>query len=437
MKEMILLGAGASIEAGVPGAYKMTTKMLELFEKDRHSGKSTEVLRFVIGGLLFQLGIEGKNPFDGVNVEDLFNAVQLLAKRNELEASPFIGSWHQRVNDLDSFEISQWEIKRLKDEFVTSITNDISKRFDSFRYDGFDRSIDEVINNKFRGRSGFPSHRPSEQLKKLLVTAFKDVERLSSRDHSLTSNIVSLFKQVKEAGKGDIFRATAQLMTDKLVEMVWVEDQNKVAYLNPLVEYVNAKQLTVATLNYDNTIELSAQSQKFDLETGIKEWSESGYFPEKANGIYLLKLHGSIDWALKQENLSSEKPYLQQTIEQIELPRTNPRESYQPALLFGESNKLTAKGPFLDLLRTFGNSLMGCSLLTIIGYSFRDDHINEFIGQWMNNNSQNQLRIINGESFSNNPAPFIQKMLPRANGRINMTTLRAKEGIELFYKNQQ
>jgi hypothetical protein len=77
---MLLFGAGASIEAKVPGAYKMTEAIAERFRQNPSLRKHAHVISFVIGGLLFEAGKNNLNPLSaGVNVEDLFNAVQLLA----------------------------------------------------------------------------------------------------------------------------------------------------------------------------------------------------------------------------------------------------------------------------------------------------------------------------------------------------------------------
>src|SRR5208282_1598744 len=100
---MILLGAGASKEAGVPATYEMTEKLLELIGRNSvgQNEQHNHVLRFVVGGLLMRRGKNGENPFDGINVEDVFNAIDLLANRENLEADSFIGSWHPLVEELD------------------------------------------------------------------------------------------------------------------------------------------------------------------------------------------------------------------------------------------------------------------------------------------------------------------------------------------------
>ena len=102
MNEMLLLGAGASVEADVPGAFDMTGKIIEHFRSSPMFKEYSAVVSFVTGGLLFKKGIQGANPLTcGVNVEELFNAVQLLSERNTIEAAPFVGSWHAMVEELD------------------------------------------------------------------------------------------------------------------------------------------------------------------------------------------------------------------------------------------------------------------------------------------------------------------------------------------------
>jgi hypothetical protein len=51
-------------------------------------------------------------------------------------------------------------------------------------------------------------------------------------------------------------------------------------------------------------------------------------------------------------------------------------------VIFGGGNKLTAEGPFMDLFHKFKRLLWKRQHLLVIGYSFRDDHINHLIEHW-------------------------------------------------------
>jgi hypothetical protein len=214
-------------------------------------------------------------------------------------------------------------------------------------------------------------------------------------------------KQIKQqikasqarSGEGQIFRETNELMIAALKDLVWIEDINKVAYLAPLLNALTEQnRLVVATLNYDNSIELLSNSQKVNCHTGISDWSEQGHFNISGKGLHLLKLHGSIDWLRKyDERRAGQMPVVK--IRQLE-PQEVKHADFRPAVIFGNRNKLTAEGPFLDLLRAFQDELTHSRILTVIGYSFRDPHINVYISQWLNGNTNRVLRIVNGSSFN-------------------------------------
>ena len=69
-RHIILLGAGASMDAGIPAAYPMTNKMIQRLSEYSYSRREANVLTYVVGGLLFNYGKQGVNPISsGVNIE--------------------------------------------------------------------------------------------------------------------------------------------------------------------------------------------------------------------------------------------------------------------------------------------------------------------------------------------------------------------------------
>jgi hypothetical protein len=56
----------------------------------------------------------------------------------------------------------------------------------------------------------------------------------------------------------------------------------------------------------------------------------------------------------------------------------------QPAVVFGEAGKLRSEGPFLELLLAWAAALKRAANLLVVGYSFRDQHVNELIARWFN-----------------------------------------------------
>lgn len=118
MSEMLLLGAGASVASSVPDTYAMTRKIAEVFQDEPQLRRYLKVISFVAGGLLFQQGIRGKNPINaGVNVEELFNSVQLLAERDKLEFA------FKPTKALTSDYIFQWATAQLYSGFGQKIAD--------------------------------------------------------------------------------------------------------------------------------------------------------------------------------------------------------------------------------------------------------------------------------------------------------------------------
>jgi NAD-dependent SIR2 family protein deacetylase len=360
MTELFLLGAGASVEAGIPGAYRMTKEMLKRFEYTNYP-QTKKVIRFVVGGLLFQQGISGNDPYDGVNIEDLFNAMLLLGERQNSELGPFISSWHPQLEGLASGE---WTASKGQDLLETI-------------YGPIEEYLAELLDSQ--QQSATPSH-----VRSILY------------NYLTSSRFASQFKEAVEqvicGGGEQLFKKTAEIMLYELAEMVWITDPTKVNYAVPLVEYAKNTNAVIATLNYDNVIEMAGQDASIEVETGFEAWSNSGEFKFTDGKVSLLKLHGSIDWKLSDGQVSKEKPLPFQVIEKIDF---KPREGWKKAaVVFGGRNKLTARGPFLSLLRSFEQKLANSDLLTIIGYSLRDEHINEFIATWFNDDINRKIRII-------------------------------------------
>lgn len=388
MTELFLLGAGASVEAGVPDAYKMTNEMLRRIADDQraHYLRFDKVLQFVAGGLLFQQGIKGENPFDGVNIEDLFNAVLLLSDRQNSELSPFISSWHPQLIGLESGKMASFTSR----ELLKTINEPIEK----FVKETTDEVIEQFGRLLERGRSS--------SLRRREIETFFASSRFETR-------FTEAVRQVVSGSEGKLFKSTADAMIQRLVEMVWITDVGKINYLIPLLQYIKDSKSTIVTLNYDNTLELAGQVMGVDIDTGFDTWSKSGEFSFGDGKIPLIKLHGSIDWALSDGSTTKEKPLPYQIIQKVD-PNAKNLGDFRPAVVFGGKNKLTAKGPFLSLLQSFEEQLLKSETLSVIGYSFRDEHVNEFITSWFNGDIARKIRIINPNPNSLNDG-FAQPLL--------------------------
>jgi len=74
---------------------------------------------------------------------------------------------------------------------------------------------------------------------------------------------------------------------------------------------------------------------------------------------------------------------------------TDPRsESEVPLIIFGQRGKLRADGPFLALLRAFEQALFLADRLLVVGYSFRDAHINTVLHRWLITDSTRGIVVV-------------------------------------------
>lgn len=101
----------------------------------------------------------------------------------------------------------------------------------------------------------------------------------------------------------------------------------------------------------------------------------------------------------------------------------------RPAVIFGQRNKLTAEGPFLDLLRQFQNELENCDLLTVIGYSLRDEHVNTYVSKWLNETIDHKLRIVD-PSFGNTEIAYVREISNLSNSRPGQVEIIRKSAGE-------
>lgn len=429
MSEMLLLGAGASVEAGVPSAFKMTEEILERFNNANNSNlrEYAKVLNFVIGGLLYDAGKRNNNPFtSGVNVEDLFNAVLLLSERNTLEVSPFVGSWDSMIEAFDKVTpspprldrllqlIQQKVEKQVKDALSHNPTfSSSSDRIDRALENNFKKRLEAALNKRSASISS------SESVGRAVADYIKEVakkwsDNLKPSSSGSNSDLDREFKDAvqrlrERPAEGQKFKRTAEQMILMLKDLVWIEDAARVAYLSPLLNKVkNGGRLVIATLNYDNGIELVSEANLVSCNTGIDIWSQKGIFDFTADGLHLIKLHGSIDWSWEQNIRTPERPMPHSVIRRVETGAF--KNSFErPAVIFGQRNKLTAEGPFLDLLRQFQNELDKSLLLTVIGYSLRDLHINTYISKWLNESPDKKIRVID-PNFDKSEVDYVRQL---------------------------
>lgn len=334
-----LLGAGASREAGLPTSTGLTRAICDVVEKsygDRNP--LAQALNVAIAALTGHDVARGGNVFEGIDVERLFSAVQMLADRENAELTPFVSSWNRSLDGLS--------------------------------------------------QHGLDSHHFQRRFKELLVNKMEDA------GDTFTRYFAASVRSVFSSGADSVFAALESAMLIALRAALQV-DAAKVDYLSPLFNATD-RPVQIATLNYDRSVEILAERAGLSLSVGVEHWA-GGFEWEwgEDHGIHLLKLHGSVDWWAVDRHPDEQTVGLQLRDEAI-IVQSTPRdgESVRPALVFGLRGKLRAAGPFLAMLREFDAFLSQTDELVVVGYSFRDGHINASIRRWLSHNKDAALTII-------------------------------------------
>ncbi len=337
--EMLLLGAGASVEAGIPDAKTMARRIVKKFEDERRLKGEADVLTFVNAQLIADAQRRAGDPsIDCVDVEALYNAILLLFERDELEISPFVQEWLPK-----------------------------------------------------------------------LATISKDV-------------LESIMLRI-------------EMM---LEELTLIKDEARVQYLGPILNLARRQdRLFIATLNYDNGIELLSRAKGMPCDTAIEEWKKTGILHYPNDGINLIKLHGSVYWLWSKDARTYDKRLPHRLIRtkshfDEKLPLTVLVET--PMVIFGQHNKLTAEGPFLDLLKRFDEQLQNSDLLTVVGYSFRDSHINFYISKFLNQYG-GKIRIVD-PGFKGSNVDYIEHLREFSTMRPNQIDIVEKyagDALKVLY----
>ncbi|MCY3660312.1 MAG: SIR2 family protein [Caldilineaceae bacterium] len=123
---ILLLGAGASAEAGIPDSEKMIDELESLIASD---GKWTEFRKLYLylrSSIIFADGLEGAfGDLVSFNIERLVNVLDELMMKERHVLYPFVGAWNPKLQEVagDDFEnVRQFRssiVQILRDQWVT------------------------------------------------------------------------------------------------------------------------------------------------------------------------------------------------------------------------------------------------------------------------------------------------------------------------------
>lgn len=292
MKTVVLLGAGASVPAGLPTAQALTSQILQdlvsddplRFPVDRLARRCIEVVHKA-------LLADGRGP----DFEEILEILDLLADADTFPLGLAVRDWHPALQ---------------------SLRNEVARSTDRPQYTYVGAGVE---------------------------------------------------------------------MRKSIARLVEPAEFRSLDYLAPLVEAHRAEgSLCVATLNYDTTVEAVGQKMTCPVSTGgIKlGWNPDTGLQFEPGSLKLLKLHGSVTWPQFGWRAGHLLPGGDETRWSAREVSSSPNKPV-PAIIAGTA-KLTATGPFMDLLVRFRQEVMESDRLVIVGYSFRDAHVNAVVRGFIN-----------------------------------------------------
>ena len=114
---VVLLGAGASVEAGIPDSNEMVRRV----ERETSEGAWQEYLglyRYLRSSVFYADGLEGITgsnvPF---NIERLVNVLDELRKKERHTLYPFVGAWNPKLQDVAGAEFER--VHELRERIVS------------------------------------------------------------------------------------------------------------------------------------------------------------------------------------------------------------------------------------------------------------------------------------------------------------------------------
>lgn len=332
----VLLGAGASVDAGIPLTSQLAQMIVQAANAESGAAESwVRALNFVYGSMVGYQAETGGNPLGAVNIERLVSAVRLLQARNTHEAAPFVATW-----------------------------KDGAFAFGSTPYDALlDQQVSTAVNGSF-GRFG---------------------------NHGLVEAISAVARRAVHPDASPVFRQVERHVLQGIRKAL--SAPSRVDYLEPLLHLAREQEggLDIISLNYDLLIEtLVSNTEDVSVDTGIARW-QPGHrllFESAPGKINLLKLHGSLNWVNDESGNTAwgvRAPVVREVDPNADQASADlsPREQQLPWIVVGDREKLSTDGPTLALLRAAEDALERAAHLVIVGYSFGDRHINSMIRDWM------------------------------------------------------
>lgn len=223
-------------------------------------------------------------------------------------------------------------------------------------------------------------------------------------------------------GKGELFRRGRHILEKALRDTVWQSSSENLGYIREFLLACRSEQpIEIATLNYDNCIELAASELGMSVCTGVSnaeaDLNNELSFTKSRKDISLVKIHGSANWTFAGNGAR-------------EASEEQMRENSHPfVMIFGQANKLSAGSPFFELFLAFRDMLKACQQLFVIGYSWRDEHVNILVSTWLGAKPDRRLILVDPGKAKDHPSSFRSMIASQNPKKVQVIQKRFSEAI--------
>jgi len=115
-KPVILLGAGASVDSGLPTAYGLTEQVYTALRNDASAQRETKLFGFVVAKLIVRQTRLGISPFAKIDIESVYDGLKRVLSKDSDIISEFVNSW----DPMTDATFSQFDARAFAENLVRS-----------------------------------------------------------------------------------------------------------------------------------------------------------------------------------------------------------------------------------------------------------------------------------------------------------------------------
>jgi len=115
---LFLLGAGASVDAGIKHAKAMTVDIEEKIVSDSEFTEFHDLYNYLKSSIIYQRGLEGSFKDQSATIEELLDVLAEINQKHKNKLYPFIGGWNIHLLKVagDEFDKVERLDRKIRDE---------------------------------------------------------------------------------------------------------------------------------------------------------------------------------------------------------------------------------------------------------------------------------------------------------------------------------